>query len=118
MSWETFINGVGNDLVNELTKAAPFKTGMLANSIQLEDAKDDGEIVIGMVNYGKYVEFGTPPHKITAKEAKALHWKDADGDHFAKSVMHPGTRPNPFIRHTLHTKLGKILNENMRMHLE
>lgn len=117
MTWEQFLQGAAIDLQRELTLAAPFRTGTLRNSIKADVTGDD-EITVTMVGYGKYVEYGTPPHTIRATEAKALHWKDGKGDHFAKEVHHPGTRPNPFIRHTLHTKFNKILKENFERHVK
>lgn len=39
-----------------------------------------------------FIEAGTQPHIIVVKNARALHWKDASGDHFATVVNHPGTR--------------------------
>lgn len=42
----------------------------------------------------KFVDLGTKPHIIRAKNAKMLHWVDASGkDFFAKEVHHPGNKP-------------------------
>ncbi|MGK9183795.1 HK97-gp10 family putative phage morphogenesis protein [Priestia filamentosa] len=47
-----------------------------------------------MLDYARYVEFGTRPHMIRAKKAKVL----TDGKRFfGKEVHHPGTRPQPFL---------------------
>ena len=98
---------IGNEIVNELVKACPVDTGRLKNSIQF---RIDGEdIIISMANYGENVEFGTPPHIIKPKFKKVLKWKKGGKEFFAKEVKHPGTRPQPFIRHTLHTKLSDII---------
>lgn len=48
--------------------------------------------------YAPYVTDGTRPHEISAVAARALHWTDGSGGHFAKVVQHPGTKPNPFAR--------------------
>lgn len=48
------------------------------------------------VPYARYVLEGTRPHRITPRLARALHWVDGSGSHFARGVNHPGTRPNPF----------------------
>ena len=58
----------------------------------------------------------TPPHIIKPKEKKALKFKSGKGEKgfvFAKEVKHPGTRPNPFIRNTVQTKLLKIIQEEV-----
>jgi len=97
---------------NELMLAAPVDTGRLKNSIKV---RSDGEgLIIWMVNYGKFIEFGTPPHIITPKEKQALKFKvGKEGEIFAKKVEHPGTRPNPFIRNTIQHKLQKIIVEEL-----
>lgn len=54
-------------------------------------------VIESPMNYSSYVEAGTEPHVIAARRKKFLHWKDAGGDHFARSVQHPGTRSIPFM---------------------
>ena len=120
MAFESFWDGVGFDLHAALVKAAPFKTGFLRNSLNVEKS-DENEVTISMVNYGKFVEFGTPPHTIRPREKKALAWgRNLGGgkrEFVRKSVEHPGTKPNPFIRTTIFTKLKKIMADNSRRHL-
>ena len=49
-----------------------------------------------------FVEFGTPAHKIEASPGGVLRWFDDAGEPiFAKSVNHPGTDPNPFMRNAI-----------------
>jgi hypothetical protein len=55
--------------------------------------------------YAGFVTDGTRAHQISAVAARFLHWTDDSGfGHFAKTVQHPGTKPNPFgkeaVRHT------------------
>lgn len=116
MSWEQFMSGVAIDLLNELKRQAPWDTGHLKISISIEQINDD-TIVFSMPEYGEYVEFGTNPHIIRPKNKKVLHWKNGTKDVFAKEVHHPGTRPNPFIRRTLHQKLKPIINSNAKLYL-
>jgi hypothetical protein len=117
--------GIGNDLVNALVRRVAVDTGNLKNSIK---AQTEGRsVVISMSEYAPYVEFGTPPHVIRPKNAKALHWK-ADGvgprggkiktDVFAKVVHHPGTRPQPFIRPAIRDDLPGIIVDNIRRHAQ
>lgn len=49
---------------------------------------------------GKWLEWGTRPHTITAREGGAL----AIGGGFYKSVEHPGTKPYPHMRPALDTQ--------------
>ena len=109
-------------LQNELVLACPVDTGRLRNSIKVRP--HNGGLMIWMVDYGKLVEFGTPPHIITPKDKKSLKFESnkigrLSGNKkgkkivFAKKVKHPGTRPNPFIRTAINTKLRKIIMEEL-----
>lgn len=44
-----------------------------------------------------YVMNGTKPHMIYPVKAKALRFKIGSTVVYAKSVNHPGTKPNPFL---------------------
>ncbi len=48
------------------------------------------------VIYAKFVEYGTQPHVIIAKNAKVLANRKT-GQIFGKVVHHPGSRANPFM---------------------
>jgi len=47
-------------------------------------------------SYAPYVEFGTAPHIIRAKNAKSLA-NTQTGQFFGPVVHHPGTKANPFM---------------------
>ena len=99
---------------NELMLVAPVDTGRLKNSIKVKSTSEG--LIIWMVDYGKFVEFGTPPHIIKPTEKKALKFKvkkESGKIVFAKKVRHPGTRPNPFIRNTIQNKLRNIIIEEI-----
>ena len=64
----------------------------------------------------------TPPHIIKPKNKQALRFEVGKIDRlkgkgknivFAKEVKHPGTRPQPFIRNTLQSKLKHIIIEEI-----
>ncbi len=117
---------IARRLQNELVIKCPVDTGRLRNSIKV---KPQGKgLLISMADYGRMVEFGTPPHIINAKSKEALHWHQEKGKtqhghphssslkkgaSFAKSVKHPGTRPNPFIRNTIQNKLRLIIAQEI-----
>ena len=109
---------------NELILACPVDTGRLRNSIKVR--VEGRSLIIWMVEYGKYVEFGTPPHIIKPTSKKALKFEVGKKERlgrkgpksqanivFTKEVRHPGTRPNPFIRNTIQTKLRQIIIEEI-----
>ena len=72
----------------------PWRTGFLTQSFR-------AELTTGMLrwfptaSYAPYVEFGTKPHTIVPRTAKALYWPGAS--HPVQSVNHPGTKPNAFM---------------------
>ncbi|MBP2704401.1 HK97 gp10 family phage protein [Microbispora sp. RL4-1S] len=75
-------------------------TGHLKSTIGV-DFDDDG---LGFeagptASYGAHSEYGTKPHVIRPRNAKALHWVNEHGDDvFARVVHHPGTSPQPYMR--------------------
>ena len=107
---------------NELIIACPVDKGLLRLSIKVM-ATETG-ILIHMNETGKWVEFGTPPHIIRAKNKQSLKFEPGRKSRlgtggkakfvFAKEVKHPGTRPNPFIRNTLQMKLQQIIVEEIQ----
>ncbi len=82
-------------LHREVMPATPVDTGRLRDSITPKLAEENG-ISQGLVGtnviYSPFVEYGTQPHIITPKTAKALHWKVDGQDVFAKFVRHPGSQ--------------------------
>ena len=97
---------IGPIVRSELKAKAPVAkdgagAGRLRDSIRYERNTVGGGVTAtftAYVPYAKYVVEGTGPHIIRARAARYLHWKDAGGDHFAKQVNHPGTKPNDFAK--------------------
>jgi len=109
--WKLAMEGIGLDFMNVLVETCPVDTGNLRNQIDVK-VEPDGSSIISMPEYGLYVEFGTPPHIIRPRNKKALYWKGAD--HPVKSVKHPGTRPQPWIRNAIQTRLQSIITKNLK----
>ncbi len=123
MTLAEFIDYVRFRLQDELIKVCPVDKGRLRGSIDV--TYEHGDLVIRMVDYWKYVEYGTKPHEIKPKDKKALRWNNKKGstafkkdDIFAKRVMHPGTKPQPFTRNTLYHKLPSILQKGADKYLQ
>ena len=93
-----------------LVDDCPVYQGFLKNSIKVVPNKTNDGLIITMKDYGLYVEFGTPPHIIKAKNKQVLANKKS-GKFFGKTVHHPGTRPNPFIRNAIRYKLPDIIEK-------
>jgi hypothetical protein len=74
------------------------QTGRLRASIRHQLDRDGRGLVarIGSnVEYARYVEEGTEPHRIVPVNKKALHWKGAP--HPVLAVNHPGSRARPYL---------------------
>ncbi len=74
-----------------------------------ENKKDAVEVVVhegrdkGSMGFvGWFLEYGTAPHEIRPKNAKALYI----GGRFVKVIKHPGSAPQPFMRPAFDTKAG------------
>jgi hypothetical protein len=83
----------------------PWRTGFLVQSFRAEMTPSMLRW-FPTANYAPYVEFGTKPHTITAKNAKALYWPGAQ--HPVMSVKHPGTKPNEFMERIIASAQGDI----------
>lgn len=91
------VRKIGFDTVAGGQAAAPVDTGNLKNSIGVDIDGDGMGFEAGpTAAYGAAVEYGTEPHVIRAKNAKALFWPDAE--HPVKKVNHPGNAPQPYMR--------------------
>jgi hypothetical protein len=96
--------------VREQKLLAPRKTGNLARTIHLGAVTPTRAETIASADYAAFVELGTRPHEIRPRNRKALRWA-ADGAsarlsgtprsggrvRFARRVMHPGTRAEPYM---------------------
>jgi hypothetical protein len=87
----------GFEVVNEAKQRTPVRTGVLRAAWKMRSERHSEGGVIEVSNeteYGPYIEYGTKPHTITAKNAKVL----TDGSNFfGQSVQHPGTAPKPML---------------------
>jgi hypothetical protein len=89
--------------VGYIEPLTPVDTGDLAGATQWKVPREYVRRVFNNKDYAIWVEYGTPPHRITAKNKKALMFELNEGDGmttivWVKSVMHPGTAPIPFFR--------------------
>ena len=87
---------------SEAKQRAAVQTGNLRSSIGSR-FKNGGltGIVEATAAHAAFVEFNTRPHIIRAKRAKFLRFKKGGTYHFRKSVQHPGTTAQPFMRPAL-----------------
>ena len=84
---------------HQIRSDAPEKTGELRDKmfthVRANKNGASGDVQL-TAEHASFVKDGTPAHVITAKNAKALSFTIAGTPVFAKSVQHPGTKPNDF----------------------
>lgn len=81
----------------EMEARVPVRTGRLRQSIHIWVT--GGQVKIGPdTEYAAFVEFGTKPHVIEAKNKKALAFSMGGNKVIVKRVNHPGTRAQPYVR--------------------
>ncbi|GAH65426.1 unnamed protein product [marine sediment metagenome] len=83
----------------------PTKSGTLRRGIKSRIAPFRG-MIESTVAYGVYVHEGTSAHLIRAVNKRALYWKGAR--HPVKSVQHPGTKANPFMKRGAEKSEGQV----------
>jgi hypothetical protein len=65
-------------------------------------------VVAANANYGAPIEFGSKPHKITAKPGGTLRFGTISGVVFAQSVDHPGNPAFRFMAEALEREIDDI----------
>lgn len=82
---------------------APRDTGNLASKTEAQVTSvgpfyAKGQLV-SLAPYASYVAYGTQPHTIRARRKKTLKF-EVDGEFvYPVEVMHPGTKPDPYMAH-------------------
>ena len=74
------------------------KSGALVRSIHIEPAQGYLARIVADAPHARFYEYGTRPHRIEAKNGKALYFQVNGKGVFARSVNHPGTKPHPFMQ--------------------
>lgn len=93
---ERIVDKTGHDVVNTAQALAPVDTGHLRSTIGVDiDADRLGFEAGPVASYGAAVEFGSAPHEIRPRTARALWWPGAR--HPVARVQHPGTAPQPYM---------------------
>lgn len=99
-----------NVVKTEVRRLAPVKSGQLRDGVKVSTNARRGRVSAKVKLTGKHaflgpwLEFGTAAHQIKAK-GKGLFF----GGLFARSVDHPGARPQPFMRPALDGKAQEAL---------
>lgn len=107
---------------------APVQDGDLKQSLRVSTNRKKGEVSASIKAgnkkawYYHFVEFGTQPHMIKAKNAKYLRFMAKDGTSVkTKQVHHTGAMEKPFMRPALDKKNAEAIvkaGDYIRMRLE
>jgi hypothetical protein len=91
------------------TEAIRRAPGRMGSTIRAQARRGPGGDFQGVINVrhpaALYVIGGTRPHVIRPVQAKALRFTVGGQVVYAKVVMHPGTKPNNFLREALRAAL-------------
>jgi hypothetical protein len=93
------IKALANQRSGAMAAGMHYKKGKWSRGIQFDAGSD--------VDYTLYVDQGTQPHKITAKNAPYLvfYWPKVGRIVHFKSVNHPGNKPYRFLERGLQRAL-------------
>ena len=96
---------IGRTIVAAARKQVGKETGELARSIHYNLQRYGGlpEVWIGTYNSIAYLHHeGTRPHAISARNRTFLRYSARGRIVYARTVMHPGTRPNRYLTDNLY----------------
>lgn len=103
-----------------IKQAAPKDTGAYANSWSVVKRGNNSiEIDTSMPNVFNYLENGTMPHEIFARNVKYMHfyWDRMGEEVWFKRVRHPGSKAQPHIIH-ISRLLDKVMSQLIRAKLK
>jgi hypothetical protein len=91
----------GRRFVSIAQRLAPKRSGKFAAGIRFRTTA--GTNSVGLTAsvpqpLGDWIIKGTPPHVISGRPYLSFFWERAGRRVVFRSVNHPGTKPNPFIR--------------------
>lgn len=100
-----------NEIRKEARERVPVDSGMLYRSLKVSTNSKRGRVTARLKVGGRLaphaylVEFGTRPHKITARNGGGL----TVGGNVVREVDHPGARPHPFMRPALDARSSQAV---------
>jgi len=99
-----WLAGRGRQVERAAKAQVGVNTGALRASIHMRHTRSvrHQELRIGSsLNYAKAHHEGTKPHLITPKSSQVLRFTSGSRVVYARQVMHPGTRPNKYLKDNL-----------------
>lgn len=123
--YRVMVQGVGREYTIVAKREAPLgKTGKFRDSISYRTSIRGQNIkleILYLQPLGSYITKGTRKHPIVGNPLLVFYWAKGPrgaGIYYFRSVMHPGTKPNPFnerawkkIRPKTRVNLGRIARD-------
>ena len=106
-NFSSLLDRVAHRLAEEMRTRAPVRTGRLRDSIRVV-RMGQVRFVGPTVPYAPYVEFGTRPHIIRPRRARALRFEVEGRTVFAMYARHPGFRGRFFVRRSIEAVVREI----------
>jgi hypothetical protein len=110
-----FMRRIGRE-IQTLSKAqVKIRSGRLRNSIRVTEKTLRTERAIGVgskVRYAYLHHEGTRPHLIVPVRRTHLKFRSGARIVFAKSVLHPGTKPNPYLSRPMRLVVLSLRNRD------
>lgn len=103
------LRAAANEVKPAVVENIESVSGELAGSLKVSTRARGGQVtatIYTKVFYARFVEGGTKPHEIRARDGGAL----AFGGIFHSSVQHPGAKARPFMRPALDSKWQAAVN--------
>lgn len=108
-SLEHLAHEIGRAVLDDMKRGCPVDTGRLVESLDYEVYGADAGYVTRVgsrdVEYSTYVELGTAAHTISSHGDYPLRNRET-GQTFGRTVHHPGTPAQPYMRPALYRKRG------------
>ncbi len=100
---DRILNETGNTAQRRVKTTGAFQrrsSSSAKDATKFKVVKTGGGRILRIRNtkrHAKFLEFGTAPHPIVAKNAKVLRFKVGGAVIFRRRVMHPGTKATRFL---------------------
>jgi hypothetical protein len=105
-----YMERLGRQMVLIARRLVPKKTHMLERSINSRVLNTGDGLILEVgspLDYALMVHEGTRPHIIHPNQHRVLRFQDRGRIVYAKVVVHPGTRPHPYLRRAMEIEVVK-----------
>jgi len=99
---------LATEVVRKARQYAPVRSGEYRDSIDFAVLDDETALIYATAPHAIFLEDGTKPHVIEARNATALRFIGHDGSPvYRKRVNHPGTRPQRILERAIRETLAE-----------